>query len=201
MSDHHLGLYWPRLVQNPMESRSVEYKCSETWEHLRDKVVKACLALANLRNGGYVVIGVKRESEYGRHVATGMQAEHLQTWDVDNVQQYVNKYAEPYGQLEICFPEDSGKQFVVIRVKQFDTVPVLCKKDLPGENLYRGDLLVRPLGTVESRRVQTAEEMRGVLDIAIDIGIQKFLARARRVGLPSISPSDEELFDKQMEGL
>jgi predicted HTH transcriptional regulator len=184
-----------------MESRSVEYKCSETWDNLKNKIVKACLAITNLRDGGYIVIGVKREGAHGHLIATGMQPEHLQTWDVDKVQQYVNKYAEPYVHLEIWFPQDNDKQFVVIRVKQFDTVPVLCKKDLPEENLRKGDLLVRPLGTIESRRVQTAEEMRAVLNIAMDIGIQRFLERARRVGLPPISPTDEELFDRQLEGL
>jgi len=184
-----------------MESRSVEYKRSETWDNLKNKIVKACLAMANLRDGGYIVIGVKRAGAHGHLIATGVQPDHLQTWDVDKVQQYVNKYAEPYVQLEICFPEDNGKQFVVIRIKQFDTVPVLCKKDLKEQNLHKGDLLVRPLGTVESRRVQTAEEMREVLDIAVDVGIQKFLKRARRVGLSPISPSDEELFTKQLEGL
>ena len=201
MQDEHLDQFWPRLVRNPMESRAVEYKCSETWDNLKNKIVKACLAMANLRDGGYIVIGVKRKGVHGQLVATGMQPEHLQTWDVDKVQQYVNKYAEPYVHLEIRFLQDDNKQFVVIRVKQFDTVPVLCRKDLPEENLHKGDLLVRPPGTIESRRVQTAEEMRAVLDIAIDIGVQKFLQRAREVRLLPISPSDEELFNKQLEGL
>jgi len=184
-----------------MESRSVEYKCSETWNNLKNKIVKACLAMANLRDGGYIVIGVRRESAHGYLNATGMQPKHRETWDVDKVQQYVNKYAEPYVQLEIYFPEDSGKQFVVIRVNQFDIVPVLCKRDLPEENLHKGDLLVRPLGTIESRRIQTAEEMRAVLDIAIDIGVKRFMERQHRIGLLPISPSDEELFNKQLEGL
>lgn len=178
---------WLDLLRNPQESRSVEYLSSETWDHLKNKIVKTCLAMANTKNGGYIVMGFKKESLNGQLMATGMEPEHLQTWKMDEIKKYVNKYAEPSINLDIDFLEDKGKKFIIIRVHQFDNVPVLCKKPIQKEKIYKGDLLVRPYGTVESRRVQTAEEMRQVLNLAVS---QKLM-----------SLSDEALFEKQLEEL
>jgi len=43
------------------ESRSIEYKRSAPWDELKWRTIKACLAMANLRDGGLILVGVAEE--------------------------------------------------------------------------------------------------------------------------------------------
>ncbi len=47
------------LVEHGREERHVEYKESQRWDGLKDKIAKTALGLANLRDGGHVVIGMR----------------------------------------------------------------------------------------------------------------------------------------------
>ena len=49
------------LVKAPREVRNVEYKSSMSWDDpiSRTTMIKAILALSNVRDGGYLVIGVE----------------------------------------------------------------------------------------------------------------------------------------------
>jgi hypothetical protein len=96
---------------------------------------------------------------------------------------------------------------VLVRVYQFDDIPVLCAKDLhdPGKTapvLRRGACYVRARHKPETSEIPSEEEMRELLELAIDIGVRKFVARAQKAGLFPTLPaprSGEALFEKQAE--
>jgi hypothetical protein len=102
-----------------------------------------------------------------------------------------------------------GRKFVVIRVYQFDDIPILCAKDYnePGKApvLRRGACYVRARHKPETSEIPSEEEMRELLELAIDKGVRKLVTRAQNAGLfPTLPgtpapPSDEASFEKQIE--
>ena len=50
------------LINWPREERNLEFKCSMSWADAstKAKLTKSVLAMANLRDGGHVVLGVER---------------------------------------------------------------------------------------------------------------------------------------------
>jgi hypothetical protein len=64
---------------------------------------------------------------------------------------------------------------------------------------------VRARHKPETSEIPSEEEMRELLELAIDKGVRKFVTRAQKAGLfPGIPgkpapPSDEALFEKQIE--
>ena len=71
--------------------------------------------------------------------------------------------------------------------------------------LRRGACYVRSRHKPETSEIPSEEEMRELLELAIDKGVRKFVTRAQKAGLfptdPSTParPSDETLFEKQIE--
>jgi len=108
--------------------------------------------------------------------------------------------------------EHRGKQFIVIRVYEFDEIPVLCRKDLHAPRrrelvLRRGACYVRSHHKPETSEIPSEREMRELLELAIDKGLRKFVSRAREAGMtppmegtpPRIS--EQAFFEKQIEDM
>lgn len=47
----------------------------------------------------------------------------------DHVKQIVANYADTHANIDVHHITDGNKRFVIIDVKEFDDVPVKCKKD------------------------------------------------------------------------
>ncbi len=80
------------------------------------------------------------------------------------------------------------------------------RKCLPGFGiiLREGARYVRRRGKPETSEIPTQSEMRELLDLAIEKGVRRFIARARAVGLVlggSEPPRDEERFAEQLREL
>src|SRR4029077_1937830 len=76
-----------------VESQSIDFKESAAWSTLQYKVVRTALAMANLRDGGALVIGASEAGD--RWDLTGISDEHLATYDVDDVIDAIHKFASP----------------------------------------------------------------------------------------------------------
>jgi hypothetical protein len=156
------------------------------------------MAMANLRDGGIIVIGASESGETWE--LTGIQPEHLATYDVDDVIDSVNKYASPSVQLEIVIVTyQNEKRFLALRVHEFEDTPVVCKRNAPDGNkkLSAGEVYVRPFGTPRTTKVLSADEMHELLELAAEKRARRFLETAHRVGLrppePAVQRFDEEL--------
>lgn len=188
------------LIDLGREDRSLEYKESRPWADLKDKIAKTALGMANIRDGGTLVVGVSQRS--GSLVAQGMTQEHIDTYDVDEVQAYVNRFADPYVRLEMYIVPHDSQSFVVIVVHAFDEIPVVCRRN--GIGLRQGAVYTRSYRMPETCEVPSQTEMREIIEIATDKGVRHFLERSHRVGLSTgraIGPTDTEKFDEQLEGL
>lgn len=184
------------LIDVGVESRSIEFKGpgSTSSTAFVAVVARACIALANQRDGGHVVIGVADNDPGGRN--GGLNETQLAEWsDYDVVVAKVNAYADPPLQLAIGARElPSGEPAIVIEVAEFAEIPVLSAKEFTGK-IVRGQLYTRSMAKPESSASNTQNELREVLALAAEKQLQNFVRTARNAGLStSGGPSDAEEF-------
>jgi hypothetical protein len=182
-----------------VESQAVDFKESADMATLQYKLVKTALAMANLRDGGVVVIGASERAETWD--LTGVADEHLATYDVDELTDAINRYASPPLTVElIVVPYRNGSRFLTVQVREFGETPIVCKRDGPhGSGLKQGVLYVRPAGVARTSEVRTAEDMHDLLDLAAEKRARRILETARRIGMEP--PSRTRPFDEELEGL
>jgi predicted HTH transcriptional regulator len=198
-----------RYLARGYEDAAVEFKGSRPRSDklFLARVVRAVLGMANHRDGGLVILGVEDSSAL---VPIGITNEDANTWlDYDGLSASINEYASPCIRFEPTLETFWEKNFVFIRVHQFDDIPILCAKDYnePGRPpiLRRGACYVRARHKPETSEIPSEEEMRELLELAIDKGLDKFVTRARRAGLlptlpaTSTRPSHQSQFEKQIE--
>jgi hypothetical protein len=89
------------------EARNLEYKQSTSWSDktFQAKITKSILAMSNIRDGGQIIIGMKRQADES-YVAEGMEQSHLDSMTADTVQSIVAQFADPYVQITLTKEED-----------------------------------------------------------------------------------------------
>ena len=164
------------------------------------QIVKAVLAMANRRDGGRVIIGVE---DNGNEInPVGLNDTELASWNFDAVADQIARYADPSVSFDLEVRVYNGASHIVVRVEEFLDIPVLCKRAYD-DVLRDGACYVRTRRKPETSEIPNQTEMRDLLDLAINKGVNRDLERARRVGLYSppatAQPTDQELFNEQRE--
>jgi len=168
------------------------------------KVARGAIALSNHRDGGVIIIGAVPTQGNSFEIAALDDAQ-LAGWRNKDV---VLDKLGPYGMPQIISEvEDApqGAKCAILRIRQFIEVPVICTKAFASGDfkLRRGVLYCRPAGgKPRSVPPEDAEQLRDVLGLAIQAGINKFIEQAYRSGAlrrPADveTQSDEDLFRKQ----
>ena len=187
-------------IQIGKELRNIEYKRSVSWNdnNPKQKILKSMLAMANIRDGGSVIIGVEQKG--GTFELTGMTEADFDSFNYETISAVIAEFADPYVTFSLTKGELEGKRIVIIDVEEFKDIPVICKKD--GSLLKRGKLYTRGVRIPESVEVPSQTEMREILDIAIEKGTRKFFRSISRAGIALKEPerkTDIELFEKQLK--
>lgn len=93
-----------------------------------NEVVRAILGMANRRDGGVIIVGVEDNGS-----PTGLTAAQIPSWqNPDHLRQAVAPFADPYVYIDVDLMVSSadglfkGRVFAILRVHEFDDVPVLC---------------------------------------------------------------------------
>lgn len=188
-------------VHHGHEERNLEYK--ERWDlqgkEERAKLAKEIMAFSNIRDGGVMIIGVKKDG-----IPVGISEEAAAKFTQDAVAAAVADYVAPYVELVVTVGHDGSpapKYFAVIQVKEFVETPVLCRRDC-GHAVRQGAIYTRSRRIHEATEIRNEAEMRELLDMAVEKGIRAFYRRAQAAGLqvtPSVS--DTELFESELRGL
>jgi hypothetical protein len=198
MQDHELI----ELVLHNREERNLEYKGGMNWADPNTKahITKTVLSMSNIRDGGAIVIGIEQDGEVFR--LTGLQATDLDSFTQDGVSSHVNQYADPFAEITVSKATHASLNFVVIQVKEFPELPVICKRNGAG-GLRQGAIYTRTHRMHESTEVQTQTEMREIIDAAIEKRIRSLNAMLGRMGLAVIGlqAEDRRRFDEQLGGL
>jgi len=182
-----------------LESRDIEFKSARPWSELHYKIVRTCLAMANLRDGGVIVIGVDESGS--SWTLQGIDDACLATYDGDSINDFINKYASPTIRVDLVAVPYEGRRFLAIYVPEFDLTPVVCRADAgPQSGLTRGAIFVRPIGKPETCEVRDAAQLEDLLELASEKRTRRFLEKAARLGMRATA-STTDSFDEELEGL
>jgi hypothetical protein len=182
------------------EAQGVEFKESGAWEALKWKVIATCMGMANLRDGGLILVGVSQRG--GTWDLAGIAPEHLATFDPDIVLGQLNSFASPPIELDVVTVEyGSGRIFLAIQVREFQTTPVVCRKNGPNEqSLREGAIFVRPSGVPRTTKATDASDIHDLLMLAAEKRAREILEQGQRVGLVPRT-TDSQMFDRELGGL
>lgn len=188
-----------RALLEAGETRRIEYKDGQPWSDnaFKARVTKTILAMSNVKDGGRIVIGVTEQAN-GSFVARGVNQHDLETYVSDEMKDFVGTFADPHVDFSVDTGEHDGKHFIVITVREFEEIPVICKKDF-GQILRRGDIYTRTRDRrPESARVSNHADMREIIELATDKTQRKLRERGYVLKLQR---SDKKLFDEELESL
>ena len=149
------------MVDHGREERNLEYKRSISWQDAaaKAKIAKSAMAMANIPDGGVIVIGVEKIGE--TYDAVGMEQGHIESFKQDDVVEYINeKYADPYIELKVTPVTKDDKCFVIIQVHEFSQLPIICKNN-GLENLRRGAFFIRSLVQLTNTSISSGQERTG----------------------------------------
>lgn len=185
------------------ENQDVDFKEAGDWVGLKWKIIRTSMAMANLRDGGVIVVGVSERNHTWS--LTGVDATQLATFEPDVIVDQVNKYASPAVALDIVQLEHEGLVYVAIQPRQFSESPIVCKRNGPdGSGVSRGRIYIRPSGKAETSEVRDAQELHDLLELAAERRMRRTLEMLGRVGLLEhvlTAPSDAGRYDEELEGL
>jgi predicted HTH transcriptional regulator len=197
------------LLARGHETNGVEFKGrgSRSDSGFLAGVIKAILAMANRRDGGLVIIGVDANSLE----PIGFDEDEAKAWmNYDELAANINRYASPSVSFDLEVPTFGERRFVIVVVHEFSEIPILCCQDFDAPRkkekiLRRGACYVRSRHKPETSEIPSEQEMRELLELAIDKGVRKFVERAKKAGLfpqvpaEAVAPTDEARFAKQIE--
>lgn len=183
------------------ESQRIDFKESAAWETLKAKLVKTALAMGNLRDGGVVIVGVSERN--ANWEITGITAEHLETYDVDDMLGYFSSFVSPFVEVDIVQVSYEARNFLALQIYEFQELPLVCKRNGAPPNvegLLEGAVYVRPIGGVpQTTRVMNAQQMHDLLELAAEKIARRIQRQARAIGI--VPQTKDNAFDQELEGL
>jgi hypothetical protein len=192
------------LLSGGYERRHLEVKGpgERDDKHFFAKVTRAILSMANLRDGGHVVLGIVDTDLVA--MLPGLAPPQVASWlDFDTVSARIATYTDPPLRFDLSqLHLSSGAAVVVIEVHEFDDVPILCAQGFQAQGsqevLRKGACYVRSHRIPETAEIPTAVEMRELLDLAIEKRLRRFLATAQVAGgVVQSAETASSLFDAQ----
>ena len=161
-----------RWIEMAGENEFIDAKGPMTWDGgtAAASLAKDIAAFANSRDGGVLVIG-KSENPDGSASLLGLTPEQAASFDTTAVAQWINSRFSPPIHLACYKASHGGRQFVLLSIREFDDIPVLCIKSFQdplnpkGHLLREGTIYVRNQNA-ESKPISTCEELRALVGLA-----------------------------------
>jgi predicted HTH transcriptional regulator len=170
------------LIDEPREVRSVEYKGPVSWQTAQLKIIKTVLAMSNLQDGGYIVIGVAQGDD-GVLRPGGLSQADLESYREDDINDQIRRYADPPFSVQLTKGPHAARLFVVLRVPPFGELPTICRRDAgPASELREGAIYTRSIHKPETVEVRSQNEMREIVQRAVDLEIRSLIARFPALG-------------------
>jgi len=178
------------ILESPNENKSIEFKPSIPWpkkinelkdHHKVQEIIESILAMSNLRNGGKIILGIEKgpDDEGKNYVLSGMDTNHLATYDQDLIFDHVRNFGEPEPRFQILNVEFQEKHFMVFAVQSFEFAPIICKNNRNLEKLESAVFYIRN-DKPETKKITETWEMREIIDLAIEKELDLFSTRMQR---------------------
>jgi len=81
----------------------LDFKESQPWPELRWRLLKTIMGMANLRDGGLILVGVAEKGTAWE--LSGIEPAHLAAFDYDDIIAQLSKYASPQVSVDIVVRE------------------------------------------------------------------------------------------------
>lgn len=166
----------------------LDFKESQPWPVLQWKLLKTMMGMANLRDGGLILVGVSERDNTWE--PTSIQDDHLGTFDYDDIVDQLNKYASPQVVVDmVIHKNEDGVRFLAINVHQFKDFPVVCQNNSPDsvkpkDRLASGEIYIRPTtGKPQTVKITDARSLNDLLELAAEFRARRMLEVGSRVGL------------------
>lgn len=185
-------------IRQRVETRAVEYKESQPFEAIKWRLCKTVMAMANLRDGGCIIIGVSERN--GIPELSGVDPAHEKTYKQDDIIALVNRYARPAVTLTMRVLEYDGDRFIGVAIRPFDRTPIICGNPMPKEAgadaLRFGEIVARTRDRISSSKVGDPDLVAEILEIAAEKRAAEIIGTAQRIGL-RLPPQARDEFAKE----
>lgn len=178
------------LLAGAEETDTLEFKGAVSWD--RNLFVKDILALANVTDGGRIVVGVE-DSTFARQ---GLTPEQEGSFNNDIMRDAIAPFADPRVLFRSEAVEDAqGLRYIIIDVSPFEDVPVICHRD--GADVRAGTIYFRSrTRRPASAPISNSSDMRDLVERAAALSA----LRLNRIGfVPRAQPGPD--YDAQLGGL
>jgi predicted HTH transcriptional regulator len=181
-----------RVVEGSEESQSLDFKGPCGWD-VRD-LAKDILALANVQDGGYIIVGFEDKTFQRVGVSNAL----AETFVQETMQDQMANFADPFVTFVVFndIVDANGLRFVVIKVSEFSEVPVVCKANSRDVNQGVVDYRSRRRRP-ESEPVSNSFDMRDILDRAAI----KLMAKRKAQGYTAETAEQQKYYDDELGGL
>ena len=153
-----------KLIYAGYESTRVDYKRSIPWANeTKYGIIKDVMAFANA-GGGYVVVGYDEKKPTKEASRTGVQNDHLGSWETTNVNRDVNEFSKPPIDVNVVNWEDEseGKKYVVLSIPCHRDLPHICVQD---KHDQKGFLVLHRAAIYFRTKNKTCEEISDPTDL------------------------------------
>jgi predicted HTH transcriptional regulator len=187
------------------ESRNIDFKESAPWLNLQVHIARTSMAMTNLRDGGIIIIGVGERGESWS--LDGISTADIATYDEDNVNDFINKYASPTIRVELVRVTHNGRVFLAIRVPEFEWSPVICKRNgQDSSKLRKTAIYVRTGGKPQTIPASEASQIDELVELAAEKRARRMISVSQSIGMVTPPSSKEkadvqEEFREELEGL
>lgn len=183
-------------LEGGVETPTLDIKSACNWDVA--SFAKDILAMSNVHDGGYIIIGVEDKT----FVRQGIDSRHKATYNIDIMRDQMAPYADPHVNFTVEFPKDSkGKEYAVIRVLSFEEIPVICRKD--SKDTQAGAIYYRDkTKRVNHSTVSNSYDMRDIISTAT----VRMMQRMTEVGFnvqhqPGKAEQAENMLNSELKGL
>jgi hypothetical protein len=185
-----------RLLANPNENLSIEYKSWLDLSYIPGKatLAKAAIALAN-QGGGIIVLGMRDGAAEVGVLGSQPLPEERRRYTQDDINAAINRFADPAIHCELLFARHPGSRtehaFVV--VPGGFPVPVMSRRECQGIIAAQRSYVRKP--GPRSEEPFTAEEWRALFDRCLRAGRGSMLDAIRHIvqGQAGAPPAEDAL--------
>lgn len=144
------------------ETQTFDVKAAGPWDVRL--MVKHILAMANVRDGGTILVGVEDKT----FVRQGLSEADRASYELDTMRDQLSKYADPHVEVGVSFPRDrDGRVYAAIRVQSFREIPVICRVADEKAGVRAGVVYYRNSNRrPESAPVSNSYDMRDIITMA-----------------------------------
>jgi hypothetical protein len=195
------------LINTQLETANLDYKEGFEWaKQNRDKqfeLIKDILAMANTRDGGTIVLGVKDDTRE----LVGVSREVSDSYDQSAVAEMVHRYSKPKANIQVVKTKVNGKFVVAVMVIEFEDVPIICADTITelhnsSRSILRKSAVYIRTSAAATEEISSDQDMRELLSRAMLKRGDELLRSVERLikGKP-LGPSEEsiDLYQKEIQ--